>query len=86
MNTMMSIQEANIQRLNAINPNRVFVTAVDVEARLSCATDSQHGKGVCFLIAMDEQEPNVLCLKCAVEATELWLLDPEEFVTVAVAR
>lgn len=82
-----SIQEANIARLQALDPQRVFTCAVDMLARVNCDTDSLHGKGVCYLLADGCQQVDVLCMACAVPVAEGWLAtDPGRQVTVAVAR
>lgn len=84
---VITIQEANVERLLALDSQRVFVHAIDTLARVNCDTDYLHGKGVCYLLADGCQEVDVLCMACAVPVAEGWLAtDPGRQVTVAVAR
>jgi hypothetical protein len=81
-----SIQEASVERLRALDPERVFAHAVGTPARVDCDTDYLHGKGICYLMLSNGQEVDVLCLSCAVTAVETCLLmDPDRYLVLAVA-
>lgn len=85
--TGMTIQQANAAALTEIDPDRVYITTSEAYATRSCDTDSQHGKGVVYLLAETEQEPAVLCLACAVDATKIWLSSQVcDYVTAAVVK
>lgn len=87
LNLDMTIQQANAAALTEIDPGRVYVTTSETYATRSCDTDSQHGKGVVYLLAETEQEPAVLCLACAVDVTKIWLSSQVcDYVTAAVVK
>jgi hypothetical protein len=81
-----TIQEANVARLQEIDPDRVFVDEAEVDSTRNCETDALHGKAVAWLLADDRQEVDILCITCAVQFTESWLQDPGRQVTIAVTR
>jgi hypothetical protein len=83
---VLTIQEANVAELRELDPKRVYVEAGSMPATRSCDTDSQHGKGVCYLLAQGEQEVDVLCLTCALLTAEVWLTSDVEYVMIAVAQ
>jgi hypothetical protein len=86
MTYVTTIQEANIARLRELDPKRVYVEAGSKPATRSCDTDSQHGKGVCSLLAQGEQEVDVLCLACTLLTAGVWLTSDVEYVMIAVAQ
>jgi hypothetical protein len=86
MTDVITIQEANVAELRELDPRRVSVDLGEAPAQRSCDTDSQHGKGVCYLLAQGEQEVDVLCLACALLTAEVWLTTDVEHLTIVVAR
>jgi hypothetical protein len=86
MTDVITIQEANVAQLRELDPKRVTVEVGEAPAQRSCDTDSQHGKGVCYLLAQGEQEVDVLCLACALLTAEVWLATDVEHLTIVVAR
>jgi hypothetical protein len=83
---VITIQETNVVQLRELDPKRISVEIGEAPAQRSCDTDSQHGKGVCYLLAQGEQEVDVLCLACALLTAEVWLTADIEHLMIVVAR
>lgn len=82
-----TVQQANVERLQGIDPERMNVGTVDINVVYLCDTDSLHGAAVCCLLAPNDQDANFLCLACAVRVAESWLTSSSDgVVTVSVAR
>lgn len=75
----MTIQQANIETLEAITTNGGIVEAFPGSpATESCANDSDHGKGVCY-----GEDVEGLCLACMVDYIGATIL-AGELITVVV--
>ena len=87
MNDTTTIQEANVARLQEIDPVRVNVFPTIYDAARNCDTDSAHGKAVCVLLPYyGSPRADKLCLVCAVTCVELWLADPDQRVAIVVNK
>jgi hypothetical protein len=83
---VLTIQEANVAELRELDPRRVSVEVGEAPAQRSCDTDSQHGKGVCYLYVEGEPVVDVLCLACALLTAEVWLATDVDHLTIVVAQ
>lgn len=87
MNSTMTIQDANVAALRAIDPERVYAEAVGLECRAPCDTDCLHGKAVVSIWPEGHPYLDAVCMACAVPAIEGWISsDVCDYVTVRVLR
>lgn len=82
-----TIQDANMDRLKEIDPYRMAVVKIPLNALYTCSIDEQDGKGVCVLLPDWQSGWDALCLKHAIEVATQWLADPDHpWVMVGVYR
>lgn len=87
MNDTMTIQDANVAMLRTIDPERVYVAAVELECGVRCDSDYLHGKGVVAVWPEGQRCADTLCLACAMPVIEGWITsDVCDYVTVMVLR
>jgi hypothetical protein len=84
---MTTIQEANVAHLRAIDPERIYVHAMDLPCRQNCANDYLHGKGVVLIWPYGGADADPLCLACAIPVAEGWLVsDACDHLVISVER
>lgn len=87
MNSTMTIQDANVEALRAIDPERVYVETVGLECQAVCDTDFLHGKAVVSIWPEGHPYLDAVCMACAVPIIESWITsDVCDYVTVRVLR
>jgi hypothetical protein len=83
----MTIQEANVAHLRALDPERVYIESTEVLCVQCCDNDHLHGKGVVRVWPEGKPLNDALCLACAESVVAGWLaLDSCDYVTIIVAR
>jgi hypothetical protein len=87
MNNTPTIQDVNVATLREIDPQRVYVEAIETFCVRRCGTDYLHGKGVVSIWPDGRPMLDYLCLACAIPVVEGWLdSDTCDYVTVVVLR